>query len=204
MTTAERYRKLRADWPYYPARYALIAARDNAAPEFEWTDNGESATTTRDGFDIVITVDVDDIGPDGTFTDTFTPGLSVKIVRSEFDVNAYRVYYDGVSGSLAEHRKAYSEMGYAKHTADCQARANLLNEMRDAMNGTQYVLIVKAMRNGIELASDALGGIGLSAGTYGEDARREFESVVHDHDMIGNATSEARLAVAALCQPVKS
>lgn len=220
MTLQETYRRLRDEG--YRARGALVVARQQLRePEFDWRGAGNPwrGKTTRDGFDIVVRVDYDEIGD-----------RDVKWTEREWDLpdrhkSAYRnpngrlVHdddtYNGMVWKGYDHRYAYCvptmqvvELAEYYHDHDGQSRSVALDRAREAVREVvelynddtyaEYVIRVTAYRNGIELGSDSLGGVSVSDGSERYELV-QLEEVLNDHGMIDNAVSEAQEALAGLC-----
>jgi hypothetical protein len=199
-TITERYRKLRKENPNTRAGLLLFWAKANEPVEFdgndilETVDGRSTVEVTRGKFTIHITARVDEY-PDysylGEWSDTWEEGA---LRNPDSFTDRYTLDWFIPCNSETSHFKALRDMKYGKSNARELARSYVIRDMKAAREYQAFVLFVRAYVNGIELGYDSLGGIAIdpSDPSY-------LASCVLEHDMIGNAVSQAKDALADLC-----
>lgn len=199
-TIAEKYRKVRKEHDSISASLALTWARQEEPVEFdgddilETVDGRSTVELTRGKFTIHITARVDEC-PDyshlGEWSDTWQEG-AIRNPESLQDRHMYDWFIP--CNTEASHFKGLRDLKYGKTESRNLARSYVIRDMRAARDYQAFVLFVRAFANGIELGCDSLGGvdIDLSDPSY-------LASCVLEHDMIGNAVSQANDALADLC-----
>ena len=189
-----KYKKNRAENPGLPASYALRWARDVEASNRPEDFNVRGNPFTVDGFDIEITYDYDDAN-DYSHLGEFTDSWDEDAVRnpeawtSHGNRNHSYLAYFVPAITEREHFDGLHKMGMSKSVAHEVARSYVLRDMDQARDFTSYVIEVTASKEGVVLGRDYLGGV--------ED-EDYIPSCVIDHDMIGNAISEAKSTLAKL------
>lgn len=208
--SVSQYRAHRADG--IPASVALTWARSAPALALDWNGAGDRAELERDGFAIVVRVEPDDIPPaEADFTDAAPADpMMERLCRNPraWDVDGEPLYGSGhyryvvpACTSYADERAALHARGYSRHDADAIARRSVrqLVELLVSDDYTSSVVVVTASRAGVELGSDALGGVDIDGRGSWQDARSRLESVISDHEMIDGAIADARSTLQNLC-----
>jgi hypothetical protein len=182
-----------------PAASALRFARYMAADDvFDWTHDGTRGTLTRDGFDLVATVEPDDYADGsylGEFSDTRTPD-SIKSPRYHAPSAFQTSEWFTPAITAHEHRDGLVEMGYSHAVAYETAMQYVRRDMETLLDLTEYVVTVTASRNGIKLGSASVGGVGFSD-DYTE-ARRYADDTASE--LADEAIEQASAALASLCK----
>lgn len=215
-STLKAYRRLRRENPTLSAKHALSWAKSLDKPlAFDWTvksgQHANAAQTTRDGFDVRITVDYDqyaDRRADYTDKDTGIRNPDYRYADGDGDYR-YRNdpqhglrYIEVESGYTVPDLAAdYNKQGMSKSVALDVARKSLEDEAREYLSDmwTSYVVTVDVSLAGIKMGSASLGGIETgtdwSASFHDE---REFESAIEDNSMIDEAIDNARESMSHL------
>lgn len=189
--TARAFRNYRRENPRVPAVNALaIVKRQTTLPEwaaeFDWSMSGERWTGEVDGWDIVISTEVDqdtDISWLGEFTDDSTDAVP----NPEYQHGRYK--YFRPDADRVPTTKDYPA-GMSRAEIREAIRAQMEADARLALE-PQHVVSVTASRKGIELGSAVMGGSYIDGGN-------DLLWTVDDYDMISEAISEAETALAGL------
>lgn len=191
------------------AKNALSLAKRGDPPfEMQWSDVNNPQTFERDGFTIGVKVEPDqsDYGDYlGEFTDEWSEGV-VESPRANWHVvENWRGEKERVAGNKREYKWFLPQITEEEHYRDlceykfgkAEARRLARKYTEDALNRAleyeAWVVIVTVYRDGIELASDALGGIDV-------DSFDEIAWIVDDHGMIEEAIERARTSLEKLSE----
>lgn len=143
-----QYKQARLMFPTYPANAAI--GRVKLA--------NEQFITSKDGFDLKLTVDPDDhvdLSWIGQFTDH--PGNN-EALETKAGRNSYKYFVPEYK--LADRIKDNSRQGMSRHNAWLQAKADQYRDMKFATDYSPNCIKVTALKNGIELGSSSwLGGV---------------------------------------------
>jgi hypothetical protein len=198
------------------AKDALSLAK-RGDPPFEIDYCDKPTSFERDGFTVTVKVEPDccDYGDYlGEFTDTWSEGVLENPRANWHTEEDWRGRQVRVSGwnsheyewflpqiTEEEHYRDLCRYKFGKAEARRLARKYTEDALYRALEYEAWVVIVTVYREGIELGSDALGGIDV-------DSFDEIPWIVHDHGMIEEAIERAKDALEKLCefqggQPVK-
>lgn len=227
MSAYDRAIYQRARAANYPASASLAIAR-SVARDVDVPEYGAPISFAREGFDIVASLDYDDLELDdlgyGTFygfpsdyrrLDIYSeygrePNLGwPNAVRNPYrdDRNASggaAWYVPGMAGSLAERKREYSRMGYSRSMAMDMARESVEDELRrvtDDYGPSVYVVTVIATRHGIELGRAVLGGVECTYDPVTRDYGRAYLWGTIE-EMVPEAIAEARANLSELVTEV--
>ena len=163
MTTAERYRQLRAQHPGISARnaYAHATAQAPSDPGIEW--HGETGTwTTDDGWTMRVRLEPDTCAdlPDwlGEFVDRRTPD-AIPSPRAHAPAAFQTAAWFVPSEPVEAIRATLSGLGYGRGVAETMARAQVRDMAQAACDYAPFVVVVTASREGVELGSAVVGGM---------------------------------------------
>ena len=191
------------------AKNALSLAKRGDPPfQLRWSDD-EKVVLERDGFSVTVTWEPDqcDYGDYlGEFTDTWSEGV-LENPRANWHVEeTWRGRNERIPGwnnrewkwflpqiTEEEHYRDLCKYKFGKAEARRLAREYTEDALSRALEYQAWVVIVTASRDGIELASDALGGIDV-------DSFDELAWIVADHGMIEEAIERAKAALEKLCE----
>lgn len=193
---------MRAQYPHLPAHvrigwarqereYAQLPYADALGKLEPW--GGHRVTLDNTGaLTVTIAVEPDydiDMSWLGTFTDRYEDGAIRVPDRHVYAPSAFAVprWFVPAIG-YRERREMYSRLGYSRGVADYRARREMWEDMRTAIDYSPYGVVVTVSLEGIELGHDSLWQC-----DYDDPGR-----VVFDHDMIGEALSDARDSLASL------
>lgn len=206
---ASRYREMRAKYPSAGATTALAWARTPDPEPLDWSPHGDRAELERDGFSVIVRVDIDEMpDPFVEFTNDDPSrdlGGEESLYRNPHAWHEGEIVERGVfayvrptEGGYDEHRRALAKYGHSRQDADTIARRYVRQsvEAATADDNPPCVLFVQVRRDGVELGGDSLGGVTLDPS---RDPQQQLDEVVRDHGMIGNAIDEARDTLARLC-----
>ena len=172
-----------------PASLAYRWAQTPAPPALDWDVHGERATLEREGFTIDVRVTPDD-WTDLSWLGEFTDDPEGAVRNPAYERDHYKYFRPAYS--VAERRRDLSALGYAKGPAEQTAREQVQDDARKAVGLVEYVVIVTAGREGVELGSASLGGCDVSSS-------RDVEQTVEEHGLIEEAIAEARATLGKLC-----
>lgn len=186
------YRRARAKG--YSAQQALRVAKAKPAIELEWQDYDSRATFERDGFTFRVEVQPDDTDMSwlGEFTDTYEDG-AVKNPEHGYTRHVYEWFVP--TYTYDERVRDNRAAGCSRGVAHELARESIAKDARMAVDYTEYVVALHVEREGIELASAYLGGVGFSD-NYIENQGYVAEVV---EELVDEAIEEARATLARLC-----
>jgi hypothetical protein len=207
-TIATRYREMRAEHPV-AASTALAWARTPEPESFDFGHGGDRAEFERDGFHVVIRIEIDEMpDPFVTMTDddpSHELGGEESMYRNPHawsdgePIGREHYRYARPMSGYNEHRAALAKYGYSRQDADVTARRYVRQEIEAATDydNAPCVVLVTVTRNGVELGGASLGGITLDAN---DDPQSQLERVIDDHAMVSEAIADARETLAGLCE----
>jgi hypothetical protein len=173
-----------------PALIAYHWATTPDTPELDW-DN-DRAEIEQDGFLVRLRIELDDY-TDLSWLGEFTDDPTDAVPNPEYGHGSYR--YFRPTRTTEERREEYSRLGWAKGPADQQARLDVEQDARMAVDYCEHYISARAYRDEIELGSAGLGGVGFS------DDYRERMTYLNQiaFELIPEAIEEARTALGKLC-----
>lgn len=168
-------------------------------PRLDYRENGETLVLDlgeeieREGLTVTVSMAPDqcpDVSWLGEFTDTWSRDA---LVNSHNDSNAYRYFVPGTT--VGEHRRALSDLGYARGVAHALAVSYAREDMTTAREPEMFTVKVAVSKAGVTLATEYLGGVALSDD---EDRAEQVAHLVRDHGMVDTALEEARDTLSTL------
>jgi hypothetical protein len=198
-TVAEEYRRIRRKYYWLSANQAILWARGNVKPtELDWTiDYGRhvaTGKTTRDGFDIVVTVD-DDVYPtrhvEETDANTGIRNPNFRWEGDEYDSRRHQRYLSLESDStVPDLAEEYHRRGDARNVAWERARVSLQEEAEGYLSNesNEFIMTATVYLGGAELGTDSLGGCDVDPI---EDLEKQFDNIVLENSIIEEAMDQA-------------
>lgn len=161
------------------------------APDLDLDWRGDSAETERDGYLVRVTVEPDDF-MDLSWLGTFTDDPDGAVPNPDWNGDSRTYRYFVPTYTLEERRRDLSALGWAKGPAEQEARRQIEQDARRAVDLREYVIGVKVSREGVELGSAYIGGCDF-------DGLEEAEQMIAEYDLIGEAITEANETLGRLC-----
>jgi len=157
----------------------------------------KSATLMRDGFEVSVRVDYDEIG-DLSHLGEFTDNPKGAVKRKKIGWNEYKYFRPATS--YEEHRRALSKLGYSRQAADVLARKYMRQDAEYAeefARGDRSLLVVEVQvsKMGVELGFESVGGVDV------DDLDDPYLDELAE-DLIPSALHEAKQKLQKLCEGV--
>lgn len=168
-------------------------------PRLDYRENGETLVLDlgeeieREGLTVTVSMDPEqcpDVSWLGEFTDKWSRDA---LVNSHNVPNTYRYFVPGTT--VGEHRRALSDLGYARGVAHALAVSYAHEDMKTARELEVWTVKVAVSKADVPLGTDYLGEVTLADD---EDRAEQLAELVRDHGMVDTALAEARTTLAEL------
>ena len=159
----------------------------------KYKQNPKTLPKEVNGFLIVVETHFDpdpDISHLGRFSNYWSKG-AIHVPESRYNKNIYKWFIPAIS--YKETYQWYSKQGYCKHDCDCIARKYQREDMRKAGEYKAYIVKTKAIKCGVILGEDSIGGCEL-------ENEQDMVNAVFNYSLIDEAIIKAEKTLKQLCE----